>query len=266
MNIYSEHNKDAVLYSLRYRCGSGIGDDEKESEWKEEVLDNGVDEYKLNGLSIDSRYQLAARYKLLETMSWSEYSDIVCIVTPKFQFPKFEWDSARKHADIVLSNENQTMSHVRDQNWRTVIAKPELSSESMLSVSWEITIRNIGKLGYLHIGFVDSDIVDQVKLEATCFGTSVRPKEFALGISSGVVSRYQNGTEAMKFNNWTGSDLKAGDRLLFTMNFEKSTITVHYNGNSMGVLSEALPHRLYVAANAYTPITLETTRFEITPR
>merc|ERR1740123_2303936 len=52
VRFHSEHEKDAVLYSFRYRRESGDGDDEKESEWKEESLSKDTDEYGLNGLKM----------------------------------------------------------------------------------------------------------------------------------------------------------------------------------------------------------------------
>ena len=72
----SEFEKEAVVYSLRYRQGAGDGDDEKESEWKEEVLDKGVDEYGLGGLNRATKYELIGRYQLLKSKVWSQPSEI----------------------------------------------------------------------------------------------------------------------------------------------------------------------------------------------
>ena len=66
VKFHSMHHRDNVIYSLRYRRMNGGVDEEKESEiseWKEQTLEKGLDQYILRGLCSDSSYHVSARHR-----------------------------------------------------------------------------------------------------------------------------------------------------------------------------------------------------------
>ena len=73
----SDYAKQSVTYSFRYRRETSNDDDEKEIEWTEHKLDNGVDEYQLSRLQQNTEYQIRGQYKVHENMIQSEASDII---------------------------------------------------------------------------------------------------------------------------------------------------------------------------------------------
>merc|ERR1719244_1246795 len=92
VTFHSEHDKDAVVYSMRYRQKSGGDDDEKESEWTEQVLSKGTDRYTLSGLSPRTRYEVRGQYQVMDTMVKSALSDTISFVSGEVAF---EWDQSR---------------------------------------------------------------------------------------------------------------------------------------------------------------------------
>ena len=206
------HHRDNVIYSLRYRRMNGGVDEEKESEiseWKEQTLEKGLDQYILRGLCSDSSYHVSARYQWLEKMLWSASSETVYVNTysekkkaalvfaywwrttmshmnmsanmlvdimQRYSFEwRFEWDSERTHKDIELSNHNQTLKHTRIGD-RIAVSKNELSSEYMDAAMIEFTLQGIPDgVSDLMIGFVDSSDVHRVRL-STFISQSERPK------------------------------------------------------------------------------------------
>lgn len=87
----SVHHKYSPAYSLKYRAETGgtaatgttaanDDDDQKDPEWQELEFRKGVDEYTLNGLSRDSKYQIYGRYQL-DNKIWSEPSEVECFNT-----------------------------------------------------------------------------------------------------------------------------------------------------------------------------------------
>ena len=91
IRFYSEY--DSVVYSFRYRRETGDNDDEKESEWIEQVLDDGVDQFMLNGLHCVSRYELCG--KLMKDNVSSFASDIKSFQTLDYPPPPRKDDSLK---------------------------------------------------------------------------------------------------------------------------------------------------------------------------
>merc|ERR1719361_1248894 len=132
IRFHSEHEKNTVNYYVYFRRETGDDDDEKEIEWNSVNLDQGVEEYKLNGLEQETRYQLYGRYKLslMKHKVWSESSEIVSMITTKMEDIKFEWDPQLKGDGISLSNDNSTLQKTRN-SWVSVVSKTMLSSDTM---------------------------------------------------------------------------------------------------------------------------------------
>ena len=256
--ICFESEYDSVTYSFRYRRETGGNDDEKESEWIEQVLDNGVSQFTLNGLQRKSNYQLYG--KLVRNMVSSITSDIVSFQT--LDYPPFEWDSARKHDSINLSDNNRTLTST-GTSWKTVVSKNKVSLGSIKSLEWEITIRemptsNIGN--WLLLGFCNSSAVDQVRLD-TNLGSSSRPNECTFLVGNSYLSRYEKATDTKFDPKWTAKDFKNGERILFK--FENSVCTMYLNESEIGILKEGIADEIHLAACPGNPMTLETTKFQI---
>lgn len=273
LTFESEHQKNDVIYSLRYRKDSRHDDDdEKESEWKECSIRKGVDQYTLNGLSPETKYQLTSRYQLVQnqraTNVWSEYSDIVPIVTLKFEIPKFEWDPLRKNAAISLSNDNRTFKYDKTFKWVTIMAKPRLSSQAIVSVAWELTVRAADHAPSFQIGFIQKDVVDSITMEGDISDISeikskLKSIVFYVSKKTDATKVYENGKQRRLGQS---PALKIGDRISFILDLAQSTANVYYNGGLWGEVTKQLPNDLYIVANPYRAVTLETTKFEIVPR
>lgn len=175
-------------------------------------------------------------------------------------------------------------------SYQAAIFKQELSAEMMDSVSLEFQLGAIDEgMGYLRIGFVDSDAAGKVRMDCG-LGNSDRPTECIFFIRPGnqVWSKYEKGEEIKFDSKWRGEHcqngmkssflpsglplyilflLWTGDRILLQFDFVKSFCTVHYNDEEVGVLSEKLPPAVFVATSPYSPaLTLELIRFEVQPK
>lgn len=259
VTFHSELSKDAVLYSVTYRREPEGDNEEKESEWKEQVLDKGTNQYIVRGLNPESKYQINGRYQVLANMLWSASSDNISIVTLKKKTIQFEWDPARKGESVKLSNNNKKM---RNRGfWRSVYSKQKLSADSMTEVSWEVTINDIDSAVQLMIGFVDS-----CKIECIDVNNYLGTTGSALYIQSVGDDRFSvyNGTnEVFDKEKWKASKCRNGDRILMTFDFVTSKCSVSYNGEHVGVISQEVPNELYLAVSPYSKCSLETTKFDI---
>jgi len=265
VRLHSEHDKEAVRYSFRYRRGAVHGDDEKESDWIEHVLD--ADQVELRGLTQGSSYHLQGRYQFLANKAWSGMSQTVSFVTPIMAVTQFEWDPDRKHGDIALSNSNTKMKRKRMTSWRTAVTKQMLSGDTLSSVSWEAKILDVrdDKKIRMMIGFVDSTAVDGVRMD-TYLGKKDRPKECVLYISTDSFAKYQRSSMSAFDSKWKGSKCNDEDRILMTFDFVNSRCTASYNGETIGVISESLPQSIYLAVSVGFNQSLETVKFECVPR
>lgn len=259
----SDHLKSAVLYSLRYRKESGNDEDEKESEWREQVVDANTDEYTLSGLAPGTAYGVMGRYKMLENMVWSRYSKIVNVTTDKWDA---FWDPSRKHDDLVLSDNNKKMKNAKS-GWHAVAMKQELTAE-MGVVSIEFVLGDIdGAVNSLEIGFVDSSSISQFRT-GTWIGKRDRPKEWCLQIDNNQFVTLQNGITKKTFDSkFQGKYCKNEDRLLLNFDFPQSKCTVQFNDEDVGVLSKELPKRVFVLGCAYYSVySLTITKFEVSSK
>ena len=261
VKFQSEEKKDDIVYSIRYRRETG-DDDEKESEWKEVVLDKGTDEYVLGGLEKATKYAVYGRLQMMDTLVWSHSSEIKSVVTKKVVF---EWDPARKHGQIALMNDNKAFKMNDNKAWSTVISKNLLSGTSMTSASCEFTLSGITKGFRFQAGFVDSSAVDAVRTD-TWMGASIRPKECVFQIDTSCFYYVLDSNFKKCDAKWKGSDCKDGDRIKLSFDFVETTCTVYYNDSIVGKLPKNVPNELYVAAVPWNPMTLETTKFKITPK
>jgi len=272
VKFHCEHDKEVVLYSLRYRLEDGDehDDDEKETEWLELTLDNGTDRYMLSDLRESSRYELCGRYKLLSNGIWSESCDSVIFNTTSVGQLGLEWDPSRKNSRIELLGDNTKMKITSTPANTTIMAKQMLSADTMSTAECELTFGGIEAHGqgiHVMIGVVDGNAVGQVKMQGDCLGTlSGRPGEWGFYIHRTSFTKYHQGGSTNYDSKWRGSNGKDGDRVLLTFDFVKSTCTISYNGEIVGVLTESLPREVYIGVNPCYPMTMEITKFECITR
>lgn len=195
--------------------------------------------------------------------------DLVGIVLRYYQMPQFEWVPLQTHSDVTLLSDKKTLQFEAPPFWggyKTAVAKPELCSETMSSVLWEVTLYDItSPINYFMLGFVDSCAVEDVR-EGWCLGQKDRPKECAIGIYSHCFSKCAKGKEWNFDSKWKGSDCSNLDRILLEFDFVHNLCTVYYNEEYVGVLPETLPNRLFIVRNMSSSITLETTKFAVRRR
>ena len=248
---------DSVVYSFRYRRETGDDDDEKESQWIEQVLDNGVDQYTLNGLQRNSKYELIG--KLVRNMVSSSASDLISFET--LDHPPFEWDPARKHDSLMLSDHNRTVTSTSGRTgWFAVVSKNKVNLGSVKSLEWEITMRNFGNYPVFMAGWGAVNAAYQISMDS-CLGQKRKRTECAFYVHSSYFSKYEKSQKTKFDAEWRGDKCKSGDRILFK--FQGSRCTLYCNGTEVGVLSDCTPTEIYLAASTYNGITLETTKFEI---
>ena len=261
IRFHSEYD-DSVTYSFRYRRETGDDDDEKGTEWMEQTLDNGVDRYTLKGLQRKRKYQLIG--KLIRNMVSSSDSDLISFQT--MDYGPYEWDSARKHSSITLSDNNRTLTSTAN-SWSTVVSKYKVSLQSIKSLEWEITIRDltfgIYCNGMMMLGFCESSAVQDVRMNK-CLGQSDRPAECTLLVDKRFFAKFEKDNLSKFDSKWKGSDCKSGDRVL--LKFQGSVCTVFWNEAKIGTLKKDLPAEIYLAACLPIPVTLETTKFVVIPK
>jgi len=272
----SECTAETVIYCIRYRLAAepedkpadeAADDERKENEWSQRLFDRGTTGGILDGLESVTRYEVYGVYKESVDGIWSESSEITSITTTRFEKVQFEWDVHRRHPDIKLKHKGTSARYQKNGFWRTVISKNVLTAESMKAVTWELTLGDVPEtgIGGLKLGFVDANEVNNVRLSSHSLGSAERPKECALYIYKHCLYRLE-GTECVKFDaKWKGTACCSGDRVSMRFDFDKRKCTVWYNDEEIGVLSDAVPGELFIVANPYTAITLDTTKFEAIP-
>ena len=251
VTIRFQSEYDSVIYSFRYRRETGDDDDKKESEWIEKVVDNGVDQFMLNGLQRKSKYELIG--KLVKNMVSSSASDMTSFQT--LGHAPFEWDPARKHDNLTLSDHNRTVTSTG--GWHTVVSKNRVNLRSVKSFEWELTMRDFGNYPYFMAGWGAVSAVDQVEMHSY-LGHSRRPTQCAFYVNNWFFSKFEKNDRTDFDSKWRGDKCKSGDRILFK--FQGSRCTLYCNGTEVGVLSDSTPNEIYLAASTYNGITLETTK------
>eukprot|EP01084_Bolivina_argentea_P188462 324439_1 len=113
-------------------------DDQKEMEWNEVDFEND-DERTLTDLQRNTKYEICARYKVLEHSIVSSVSALKSFQTSNY--PPFEWNPQTKHKSIMLS-QNSTAANNADAtgSYSKVVAKNCISGDRLSKMHWEVTI------------------------------------------------------------------------------------------------------------------------------
>merc|ERR1712183_190185 len=116
----------------------------------------------------------------------------------------------------------------------------------------------------ISMGFADVNDVDKVEIDS--WWNVKSGGSFAyLYIHSDWFRRNEdgNGNNTQFDAKWKGSNSKAGDRMILEFDFVNSKCTASYNGEVVGVLSDALPNQIYIGVVAmYDGLSFETTKLE----
>ena len=251
--------KETVVYHLRYRQEIGGDDDEKESEWTELALDEGVNQHRLTELRMGTRYQISGMYQVMDSSLWSAMSKNIPFTTAA---SSLQWDPSRSGNGIELSNNNTTIKHTDGGNYRPVITKQPLRVKDLLSVDWTVTINELGSSTFYHqLGFVDSSNVDSIDLNENHHlgrdGAHRGNKEHAWWIYN-IWYTYTNGKESPYFDRkYSNSNIKKGDRFRLFFDFEKGKCDLYYNGEYVGILTDALNQysEIYLVENPFYQVT-----------
>jgi len=188
-------------------------------------------------------------------------------VTP-IAFPDFEWDPHRKSSRISLSADRRTAS-LSDRlvgAWRCFVAKPLLKASALRGVEWEVTLRRIpDNPSQLHfmMGFVASAALSTLDYNSDLGDDAQHCCLYLNGLRG-----FQKYTAASEWayvdaERWKSDNVSVGDTFEFGMDFEAETATVFYNGECVGVLTDALPSELYVAMAAAYEHSFETTKWNL---
>merc|ERR1711879_43033 len=235
-----------VLYAVRYRKTIG-NDDEKEEEWKEQELGQNTDSTVINGLQSESEYEICGRYHEKKTSIWSETSKMVSFTTLKGS-KSFQWDSARCHNNLLLSNGNKTVTHNgNNSKWFSVYSKNSISTATTSSFKFEITMKGKGCNGNMHIGIMDEKHIESANT-ANWIGN--QQHQMAVEIwDNGNPRRYINGNCSEIQSNRV--DWNVGDRLRLDFDLKGRRCTAFLNDQFLGSLTANLPDTFYLGVSAY---------------
>eukprot|EP01083_Nonionella_stella_P162151 532068_1 len=253
VKLQSTYTKQLVRYSIKYRTENDDSkdnmDDQKEMEWNEVDFEN--DERTLTDLQGNTKYEICARYKVLENSIVSSVSALKSFQT--INYPPFEWNPQTKHKSIILSK-NNTAANNTDSNSgsRKVVAKNSISGDKLSKMHWEVTIRKRQKEHKqwgIGIGYVAKQAMNQLTYDKSV-GNGHGECAFDVW-KTNRFGRYNNGDyKSDVFNSSTKSDnLKAGDRVGLIFNFVKHECVVHLNNESIGTLTDNLPNDIYPAVS-----------------
>lgn len=259
--------EDAVVYRLRYRPEAGDDDDEKENEWVERTLDEGVNEHQLDGLQMKSRYEICGMYQVVNSSLWSQISQTMSFMTNAFNY-KFEWDPSMMGNDVELSNNNTTMKRTTRSSYRAVVAKTTLRVNELLSAVWDITIDDLDSslTFYQFVGFVDSNVAGKIDLNGNYhFG---KKGEYVLGCYDPFYS-VMDGKRRNFDSKWKNTNVKRGDRFQLKFDFEKGKCSVFFNNQYVGLIADCgadgMPEEIYLVQTSHHPATMTST-FKAVPR
>ena len=260
IKFQSKYDKKLVRYNIKYRQKDG-DDDEKKVEWNEADLNKNTDEYMINNLLKNTKYEIMGRFKLLSNSIWSQYSESKLFTTPNSVGPPFEFDPKRKASSIVLSNNNKTASKASTSNQR-VISKNLLSGNEASSAEWEVTIRRESHTThwYFAIGYVEN----ATGREGCAIGYNSRECGIFLYLSQRWKKYDGGGSPSSPFiSKWKSNILKNGDRFKLIFDFVNRNCKVYLNEESVGTLKTNLPNKVYPAVSFGSGHILETTQWVV---
>merc|ERR1712087_797572 len=146
-------------------------------KWTEVEVQQNEGKHTVSGLVANTGYVVQGRLQSVETRVWSDFSGSVAFKTAVRSSPVFEWDPAKKHPSLVLSNGNKTATPpARTGSYHCVLSKLRLSAETMASVQWELTLRKCDSRGngylYFWSGFIEAAHYDSTKFDSQYGGSS----------------------------------------------------------------------------------------------
>merc|ERR1712113_550592 len=134
-----------------------------------------TDSMVINGLQRASKYEVCGRYQVKKTSVWSRLSKMTAFTTLKRL--SFEWDSNRCHSHCVLSNGKKTVTKKNRDSETAVYSKMMISSATMTSLKFEITLRGKGGNGAMYMG-----IMDAKHIESANTGTYIGSQQFQMAV------------------------------------------------------------------------------------
>eukprot|EP01083_Nonionella_stella_P093499 262057_1 len=266
VKLQSTYTKQLVRYNIKYRTENDDSkdnmDDQKEMEWNEVDFEND-DERTLTDLQRNTKYEICARYKVLENSIVSSVSALKSFQT--INYPPFEWNPQTKHKSIVLSK-NNTAANTTDSKCvsRKVVAKNSISGDKLSKMHWEVTIikrqENNDNWG-IAIGYVAKQAMTQ--LDYTKW-VGASPNECGLDVyTTARLGKFDNAShKADVFDKkWQAKNVKTGDRIGLIFNFVNHQCVAHINDELIGTLTENLPNDIYPAVSFYYQQAIQTTKW-----
>ena len=254
----SQYEKKDISYSVQYRKAAGNGDDEKEEEWKEQILEKESDSVKITKLNAKSEYDVCSRYQIVANSVWSQLSKVTKFVTT--DFPKFEWDPNRMDPKYTLSNEGRTFTS-NERGWKSLFSKTMLSSKTMNTVIWQMRYNGpSGKNGHIRMGVVAAHSVGNVVCNNAVEGTE----------NTICLDMYKNGIPYARANGTRTQirqqriEWEPNNTVELRFDLKAKTCNVFVNDEEIGLLTSDLPEEMYLAASLYyEESNLETTVFQV---
>lgn len=186
------------------------------------------------------------------------------VVLDYYCLPRFEWDSLRKHSDIMLSNKATIITKKDGEtvtnDAKSLCSKNVLSADAVSIVCWEITIRekSVDDL-CLMMGYIDGEHIDDF-VESSCVGDN--GKQLALYVKDGRFLKVRTNGIHKDIHPNRPFAIRKGDRFKLIFNFKTKECAARYNDGLLGTLSKNLPRRIYLAASVYAVgDVFETTKF-----
>ena len=171
-----------------------------------------------------------------------------------------EWDPDRKHKDLILSNDNKSLTHKKSSCWNTAVLKSKVTIISEGSIQFEVTLRDVEDGAHMMLGWAAASAVDDIQM-SNFLGSKSRPTECAFYCNFNCFSQYYHDKHTNFDRKWRGQHLKDGDRI--GMIFKGNVCTLQLNDEKVGILSENVPSAIYLAACPYRDITIECTKLEM---
>jgi len=272
-NQPTAHGQKPILTVARIKNGFRRGDDDDDDGYRDlkvNVLFRAIDP-SLNGLAMicevqlilnQFRFEKAKMHKLYTIIrDHVYYRRVQGNLSDNGADCPFEWNPARKSKKVELSSNNKKMRSKSDRDWVSVYSKQKLSAHTMKEVLWGVKINDIDSTAHLMIGFVDSHQIDTVGVDDF---VGYRGCAFYI-ISADNFQIYEDNQTKQVFDQkkLKASSCENGDTILMKFDFTKSTCTVSYNDEDVGVVSESIPQELYLGVSPYRPCSLETIQFEV---
>lgn len=182
----------------------------------------------------------------------------------KYYFiPRFEWDPHRTSEFVKLSNGGTRFTSTQ-HIWQSVCSLNAISAKDFSIVSWELTLKLKPFRTWIVMGYIDSEYISEFDAWKRIGKTQ---NQLGMSVFDGGPAGIYTNDNMTRAPSEFKIDTKVGDRIRLEFDFKAKKCNAFYNDEEIGLLTDHLPHQIYLAVSVYGSmasrvISFETTLFE----